>query len=474
MTLRARLGAGLVVVVVTLAVALVVVGALVRLALVRQLDAQLAVFTDRAAAIVVLSSNGFSPGDGRPAVASFGGPPTLTNVYVGVLDSGGRLVTVASPTDDTDLLPAVSGSTPTGKNLTVASARGSASRVRVTIVAPDLATVPAAGPAAPRVVFGLPTTQLDASLARVRTTILTAGLVGAAVLALVAWWVVHLGLRPLREVTALADAIGAGERDRRAPRFPAGTEAASLSHAVNTMLDTNQAAEDRLRRFVADASHELRTPLTTVRGYSALYQAGGLTDPDALADAMRRVGSEATRMGVLVDDLLLLAELDEQRPLDLEPLDPGALVADIAADLAVTHPQRTVVVTTEPGCTIDADRARLTQAVLALTTNAVRHTPPDTPITLTVLSGPDDVRISVSDTGPGIPAEHLPHIFDRFYRVDPSRVRRGGGSGLGLSIVQAIARSHTGSCTVESIEGQGATFTLRLPARRLQEHSRKP
>ena len=255
------------------------------------------------------------------------------------------------------------------------------------------------------------------------------------------------------------------------------------------MIDTNAATQARMQRFVADASHELRTPLTTLQGYAALHTrrvgspvaGGATTTPDAgagvpasvsrggrrptaeMADAMRRMGDEAARMRRLVDGLLDLARLDDLGVVSRDPVDLGVLVRDVASDLRVVAPDRVVTVDAPASLVVTGDRDRLTQALVGLTSNAVRHTPDGTPVWLVVVELPGAVRVDVADAGPGIPPEHLAHVFERFHRVDPGRSSASGGTGLGLAIVDAIARAHGGTASVASEPGHGSTFSITLP-----------
>jgi two-component system, OmpR family, sensor kinase len=257
----------------------------------------------------------------------------------------------------------------------------------------------------------------------------------------------------------------------RVPESAPGTESGVLAVALNTMLgnlaeafEERAASEARLRRFVADASHELRTPVTTIRGYAELYRHGGLTDRAALDDAMRRTEQEAARIGRLVEDMLSLARLDEQRPLTVRPVDLTALARDAASDARATAPDRPITV--DAGTTpivIDGDEDRLRQVIANVVGNALVHTEPSVPITIRVERDSASVTLSVDDEGQGMPAEVAERVTERFFRADPSRSRHRGGTGLGLSIVDAAVSAHGGVVAVESEPGRGTTVRLTMP-----------
>jgi two-component system OmpR family sensor kinase len=334
-------------------------------------------------------------------------------------------------------------------------------------------------PGAPGVlVRALPMDAVDDAVDRLVTVILVAGAAAAAVLALVAWWVVHLGVRPIKQMTATATAIAAGDLSRRVPTVTARTEAGELGTALNLMLgrieasfDEKVRSEERLRRFVADASHELRTPVTTIRGYAELYRAGGLGAGDELDEAMRRTEQEAVRMGHLVEDLLQLARLDEGRPLAAEPVDVGAVVVDAAADARAVAPERAVTADVDGPLVVVGDGDRLRQVVANVVGNALVHTPPGTPVELRAAASDGRVVVEVVDHGPGMPPDVAARAFERFYRADPSRSRHRGGSGLGLAIVDAVVGAHGGSVAIDSEPGRGTTVRLDLPAAPPPAHS---
>lgn len=448
MSLRRRLMLALFVLALTFGVFAAGVVAVQRHYLIGQLDAELAGYAASPRLVLGLSNTD------RAQVA-------LSDVYVGRLTAAGRLITSFTPTDDPDLLPAVGKgdvlTEPVGRGTTAGNARS----VRV-VTAPLRTDVQA--------VFAIPTTKVDQAVTQLAATFTAGGLAVLLMIGLVIWWVYRLGLRPFADLTSAARAITRGERRRRVAPGPPGTEANELARAFNTMLDANQATEDRMRRFIADASHELRTPLTTLIGYSALYApaatAGSPQRPEdkGIGDAMRRINAEAQRMSRIVDDLFTLNELDAGVGTPGTEVDLGAVLHDAAADLRVVQPQRTVRVETGSDLTVVGDADRLVQAVAALTSNALQHTPPTAALTLRGNAAGGLVRIEVADEGAGIPGAELPQLYDRFYRADPARSRAGhGGSGLGLAITAAIVSAHHGQYGVSSVPGRGSTFWFEVP-----------
>ena len=260
-----------------------------------------------------------------------------------------------------------------------------------------------------------------------------------------------------------------GDLGVRVPELAPGTESGELAVALNRMLgrittalDERAASEDRLRRFVADASHELRTPVTSIRGYAELYRVGGLGDPDALADAMRRTEQEAARMGRLIDDMLSLARLDEHRPLARRPVDLTQLVSDAAADARASAAGRAIAVDAPTANVVIGDDDLLRQLVANVVGNAVVHT--DGAIDLRSVREGDRAIIEVRDHGDGMAPEVAARATERFFRADPSRSRQRGGSGLGLAIVDAAVAAHDGTIDIVTTPGQGTTVRLTFPA----------
>jgi two-component system OmpR family sensor kinase len=255
------------------------------------------------------------------------------------------------------------------------------------------------------------------------------------------------------------------------PEGARGTEAGELGVALNQMMtriedafDERTRTEGRLRRFAADASHELRTPVATVRGYAELYRAGGLDDPQALTDAMRRTEQEAVRMGDLIEDLLTLARLDQGRPLEVAPVDLAALARDAVADARAVHPERELSTDASEPVLVRGDEGRLRQVLANLVGNALVHTPPGAAVRVTARSLGAEAMLEVRDEGPGMTPDVAGQAFERFYRADPSRSRHKGGSGLGLSIVDAITQAHQGRAELDTAPGRGTAVRIFLPA----------
>ncbi len=330
------------------------------------------------------------------------------------------------------------------------------------------------------IALAAPLGGVEAATSALVRVLLLVGVVTMAGLLALAWVVVRRGLLPLERIAAGAGHIAEGDLAHRAGVPHDGTEVGRLGAAFDAMLDRIQGAfteqqaaleakersEDRLRRFAADASHELRTPITSIRGYAELYQAGGLADPAALRGAMDRIGTESRRMGALVDDLLVLARLDQGRPLRRDPVDLSRICTDAASDFRTTDPSRPVVAAVDPGIIVTGDDDRLRQVVGNLLGNVRVHAPAGTPVEVILRadSAAGVAELRVVDHGPGIPPDHAGRVFDRFYRADAGRSRESGGTGLGLAIVASIVAAHGGLVWHEPTPGGGATFGLRLPA----------
>lgn len=320
------------------------------------------------------------------------------------------------------------------------------------------------------VVLAIPLTQVNSTLRGLllnEILISSIVVVGTAVFAFV---IIQLGLRPLRRMGVAAGLIAAGDLSRRVEPATPRTEIGRLGLALNAMLTQIEAAfgqskasEQRLRRFIADASHELRTPLTSIRGYSEMLRRGAAESPADAETARRRIEEESVRMSALVDDMLLIARLDQGRPLENKPVNLQAIARDAVDDARVVAPQREILLNADQPIVVAGDDTRLRQVVGNLVRNALVHTPPSTPIEVAVTTEDSVARMSVSDHGPGLSADEMHRIFEPFYRADPSRSRDSGGAGLGLSIVNAVVAAHGGRVRVKETSGGGATFEVELP-----------
>jgi two-component system, OmpR family, sensor kinase len=311
--------------------------------------------------------------------------------------------------------------------------------------------------------------DVDATLRRLLAIMLLVTLVVLGALAVLGLWVVRVGLRPLDEIGATAAAIADGDLTRRVERAEPRTEVGRLGLALNAMLaqieaafDAQAASERRLRRFVADASHELRTPLAAVRAYAELFGRGADRRPDDLERAMTGIGRESERMTVLVEDLLLLARLDEGRPLEREPVELDEVVTEAVDAAVAVDPDRPVDLKADPVVVL-GDRDRLRQVLDNLLSNVRAHTPAGSPVRVKVGAENGLAVVEVADSGPGMTSEETARVFERFYRSDSSRSRATGGVGLGLSIVAAVAEAHGGSVSAQSTPGDGATFRITFP-----------
>jgi signal transduction histidine kinase len=320
---------------------------------------------------------------------------------------------------------------------------------------------------------------LNSTVSRVEIAEAAAGAVAIMLLAAVGLPLVRVSLAPLARIEDTAEAIAAGDLSRRIDPPAADTEVGRLSATLNTMLGRIEAAyrareegearardsEDRMRRFVADASHELRTPLTSVRGLAEFsLQQGEAASRAELSRLMTRIQQQATRMGLLVEDLLLLAQFDEDRPLDRQPVDLSSVAVEaVQVARAVQRGHPLTLLAAHDLVIVSADSARLRQIIDNLISNAFQHTPPGTPVTVAVDTAAGYGQLTVTDSGPGMTAEEASRVFERFYRTDPARSRAGGGSGLGLSIAAALVDAHQGTITVDTQPGRGATFRVRLP-----------
>lgn len=437
--------------------------ALLRGQLVAKVDAQL-----------IGVARGVISGGGAGGRNDRNSPVPTTQYLVLRLDDGTiqpltrRLNTTAPPPDVAGLSREHVGAGD-GKAFTVPAVRGDGEwrvvALRVPLTDGDTATL----------VVAQDLTDVQDTVRQMGIVLILVGLGVLSALAVVGGAMVRRAFRPLTEVESVASAIAEGDLSRRVPTHPTSTEVGRLSASLNAMLTqieqafaVREASELRMRRFVSDASHELRTPLATVRGYAELYRQGAVTDPEDVSTAMRRIETEATRMGGLVEDLLTLARVDEERSEQRSPVDLTVIAADAVQDARALDRTRDVTLTGTHGplraAVVRGDESRLRQVVTNLVANALRHTPAGTPVELQVGVEAGSGVLMVRDQGPGIASEHARQVFERFFRSDASRQRGyGGGSGLGLAIVAAIVAAHGGQVGVSQTPGGGATFIVRLP-----------
>jgi two-component system OmpR family sensor kinase len=343
---------------------------------------------------------------------------------------------------------------------------------------PDFRVLVTVEPDGDRLVVAEPLDATNATLhhlMRVELAVTAAALLTAVVIGA---WLVRIGLRPLAKVEETAEAIADGEMDRRVPGEERRTEVGRLARVLNVMLARIQrafaerdaterqlrASEERLRRFVADASHELRTPLAAVSAYAELYDRGGADHPEDLERIIHGIQGESARMARLVEDLLLLARLDEGLPIEHEPVELVGVAAEAVRAAAAVGPEWPTALEAPHPMEVLGDRGRLRQVLDNLLANVRAHTPAGTPATVRLLRQDQRVLVEVGDRGPGLSAEAASRIFERFYRADPSRARSSGGAGLGLSIVAAIVTAHGGTTSAAPGPDGGAVFTVSLPA----------
>ena len=313
--------------------------------------------------------------------------------------------------------------------------------------------------------------EVDKTLSQLRFLFFFLGLIAIFLTALVSRWIIAISLRPLDKVEETAEAIAAGDLSARLPAAKPDTEVGRLTTSLNMMLSRIEQSfsvrvesENKLRRFVADASHELRTPLTAIRGFAELHRQGAVSGEEKTKELISRIEGESIRMSSLVEDLLLLARLDQARELDFEPVDLNTLIGEVVASAKAAGPDHPIELNLPPAeLFVLGDSRRIHQVVANLLANARTHTPLGTKINVTARQTLAEVIIEVADNGPGLSKSDQERIFERFFRADPARVRHSGeGSGLGLSIVDAVMKAHGGYVSVKSELDKGATFTLHF------------
>jgi two-component system, OmpR family, sensor kinase len=402
---------------------------------------------------------------GRPP----GQPRQPFQFLIEIISSGGRISVTEAPTHHASLPR-------------IASSRLSRARGTFTVPAGDpghswrvlVRTLPGGRHAV--IAFSLD--NLNSTVTRLEIADAVAGAVAIVLLAGIGLPLVRISLSPLAKIGDTAAAIAAGDLSRRIDHPPRSTEVGRLAESLNTMLARIEAAyrareegearaldsEDRMRRFVADASHELRTPLTSVRGLAEFsLQQGTDASSAELLRLMTLIQTEATRMGRLVDDLLMLAQFDQDRPLERHPVDLSSIAARAVLAARLIQPGRPLTLRADVPVIVDADAERLRQVLDNLIGNALQHTPRGSAVTVTVQEQAGQAQLTVADHGPGLTADQASHVFERFYRTDRTRTRARGGTGLGLSIAAALTAAHAGTITIDTQPGCGAAFQVRLP-----------
>ena len=463
MTLRLRLVIGLLVL---LTVGLASFGyatyALYRHSEYQRLDAQIRTSEpivdsqlDQQAGFGAPGGPGFGPGGRGPGGPLPSGPPLGT--YAQLRSATGAILATIATTSATPKLP---GSYPLpgpgGRLFTVGSTSGSGHFRCFVVKSGDGTTL-----------IAVPTTEVTKSLHKLVLIEAGAAAVLLVVLSAGSWLILRRGLRPLERMAGTARNISAGDLSQRVSET-GPTEVGELGLALNTMLDDievafkeREATEQRLRQFLTDASHELRTPLTSIQGFAELFRVSGENARVDLPTILRRIEDESGRMRVLVEDLLLLARLDQTREPERSPVDLAVLAADACSDAVAHAADRPVTLDAPEPVVVSGDEAHLRQAIANLVTNAVRHTPHGTAIDVSAHLEEGGAVVSVRDHGAGLDPEALVHVFDRFWQADAARAVTG--AGLGLSIVAGIAAEHGGTVDAANADGGGALFTLRLP-----------
>jgi two-component system, OmpR family, sensor kinase len=408
----------------------------------------------------------FGPGGGNPFRLPHGpdqGRPPGFATWEARVGDDGTVYQLLSP-DQTDSsnqpqLPVPLSSVPANTPTTVPGTGGSQWRL--------LVKPPADGE---YLVVAVSMSEVDAALSGMVQLDAEIGAAALAAMVVLSLLIVRIGLRPLERMGHTAEAIAGGDLSRRVSPATPRTEIGRLGLALNGMLSQIEAAfaerkqsEQRLRRFIADASHELRTPLTSIRGYAELLRRGAERSPEDSELARRRIEEESTRMSVLVDDMLLLARLDQGRPLEREPVDLQAIARDAWADAYAVAPVRPVTLHAPERVVVTGDDMRLRQVVGNLVRNAIVYTPSASPIEIGLARTDGHAVLTVADHGPGLPSDVAARVFEPFFRGDTGRSRDRGGAGLGLSIVAAVVAAHQGEVRVRQTEGGGATFEVELP-----------
>ena len=452
MKLRVRLlSATMVFIVVATLLGLMLVHS-VRASEIRQVDQQLETF---------LPASRIAGNAKPPTQPSSGSTPPVFNanhysaLYLAIITNGTRRV-LSTPLGTKHAAPDLPTKNTTSLRhatiVTVRSTTGSLSWRAIRVTLPH---------AHSEILVAVPLNQVNATMRFLQLSLLLTGVIILAVLTATGIWITRLGLRPIAEVTEVAEAIVEGDRTRRVAGGQQGTEAGKLARAFNMMLDEQQDLESHLRQFVADASHELRTPVSVILGITELWRRGELRVGDQRDEAIHRIGASANQMGSLVENLLLLARLDEGRPTDRAPVDLSSVVRDVVADVLTSAPARTIGLYAPPSVVVIGDEASLRQICVNLISNAVRHTPQEADVAVRVLEEGDFVLLEVEDSGPGMTPDEVSRAFDRFWQADLSR--SSNGSGLGLAIVRSIVDALGGKVSLVSDAEKGTRVIVTIP-----------
>ena len=389
-----------------------------------------------------------------------------TSISVTVLDPFGNLVGgLGGDLNSNQITEYVRGLLPSqvmefGNKPFTIEAPGSDFRVATTVLPSSLGSV----------IVAQSLEDFDQTTGRIGVVFLIIGLLVLFFIAFASRQVIKISMRPLEKIEHTAEKIAAGDLSARLENFEPDTEVGRLSTSLNIMLSrieesfaVRTLSENKLRRFVADASHELRTPLTAIRGFAELHRQGAVPEGEKTRELISRIEKESIRMGYLVEDLLMLARLDQSRELVMDSFDLSTLVSEAVTSATASGPDHSVTSQITPGVMTIGDSDKIYQVVTNLLANARAHTPAGTSIKVSVGSNQTGAFVSVADNGPGLSKEDQSRIFERFFRVDPSRQRSAqDGSGLGLSIVDAVMQAHGGSVSVASDLGKGAVFTLQF------------
>ena len=401
---------------------------------------------------------------GRTAVTPLNRVPT--SISVTVLDPFGNLVGgLGGDLNSNQITEYVRGLLPGqvmafGSKPFTIEAPGSDFRVATTVLPSSLGSV----------IVAQSLEDFDQTTSRIGVVFVVIGLLVLLFIAFASRQVIKISMRPLVKIEDTAEKIAAGDLSARLENFEPDTEVGRLSTSLNIMLSrieesfaVRTLSENKLRRFVADASHELRTPLTAIRGFAELHRQGAVPEGEKTKELISRIEKESIRMGYLVEDLLMLARLDQSRELVMDEVDLSGLVGEAVTSATASGPDHKITPEIAPNVKTFGDSDKIYQVVTNLLANARAHTPSGTLIKVTVGSNQQGAFVSVADNGPGLSKEDQSKIFERFYRVDPSRQRSSqDGSGLGLSIVDAVMQAHGGNVSVASDLGKGAVFTLQF------------